>query len=248
MQRTLPTGLQTNNSNGATSNTRSRHKQNSNQTTNDTKKINNKSKDNVNENDNDEEKNDTKEENLVVDKKAVKNGNKVKQSAPTENDKPQEEEEDEEEEEEEEDEENDENNKNNVQAPDDGNDNKNNEQDSENNENVNTENKIKRKAPVSKQKNTKPINSSSNDHKSRLKLTPKKTPRIARVTKGRSVEFTLNNVKLTGWIVDQTDKKVNIRWRNVDGDKETFVTKWFLKSDQNLHVFDRRYDAYVASK
>jgi len=101
----------------------------------------------------------------------------------------------------------------------------------------------------SKSKNVKTANKAKSNIKmdadglhSRRVLTPKKTPRIARVTKGKSIELTIKNQKVTGWIKDQKDDKVLIRWQSLDNNNIHFEEQWFNKTDKRLHIFDRRYD------
>jgi len=94
---------------------------------------------------------------------------------------------------------------------------------------------------TTKPKSTIKLTDSTTAHSRRI-LTPKKVPSIARVTKGRSIEFSSKNGKVTGWIKDQTDNKMLIRWSFLENNNVHFKEQWFNKNDKNLHVFDRRFD------
>jgi len=101
----------------------------------------------------------------------------------------------------------------------------------------------------SKSKNVKTANNGTKSNikmddglHSRRVLTPKKTPRIARVTKGKSIELTIKNQKVFGWIKDQKDEKILIRWQYADNNNIHFEEQWFNKNDKRLHIFDRRFD------
>jgi len=83
---------------------------------------------------------------------------------------------------------------------------------------------------------------------SRKLMTPKKVPRDARVTKGRSVELTIKGQQLIGWIKDQKNGKILIRWTYLVNNNVHFEEQWFSKNDKNLHIFDRRYDAHLNPK
>jgi len=122
------------------------------------------------------------------------------------------------------------------------------EENVENNDNQ-TKNVKNSQERGSKSKHVKTTNNAKSNNKievdgshSRRALTPKKTPRIARVTKGKSIELSIKNQKVIGWIKDQKDDKILIRWQFVDNNNIHFQEKWFNKNDKNLHIFDRRYD------
>jgi len=88
----------------------------------------------------------------------------------------------------------------------------------------------------------------TNDAHPRTMLTPKKTPRVARVTKGRSVEFAIKDERVIGWIKDQKKDKILIRWHQMENNNVHFKEQWFSKNDKALHIFDRRFDAHLKAK